>query len=190
ERSLKQQMDRDFLELEHTFREECSAREWAIDGQWPRLYVERAIPVAIDESRRVVSVAGKSAGPATVEVIIDQLQCMIPELIPRKFSAQVFMTSLMKAYDAVHGESMQVPIRRLYKQLVLDQQRPGFWDNARTDVFVGMSLEQFRARISRMLADGMTSGSCGRELRLIPPLDPKDGIFLYQPAERRFGFVG
>lgn len=85
---------------------------------------------------------------------------------------------------------MQVPLHRVYKQLVLDQQRPGFWDNARADAFVGMSLEQFRARISQMLADGITSGSCGRELRLLPPIDPKDAIFLYQPAEGRFGFVG
>jgi hypothetical protein len=30
----------------------------------------------------------------------------------------------------------------------------------------------------------------GRELRLIPPIEPSDSIYLYQPSERRFGYVG
>ena len=41
-----------------------------------------------------------------------------------------------------------------------------------------------------MLEAGVSTDKNGRELRLIPPLNPKDALFIYQPAERRFGFVG
>jgi hypothetical protein len=53
-----------------------------------------------------------------------------------------------------------------------------------------MTLEQFRARISRMLEANVLKTKTGRELRFYPPLDPKDALFLFNPLERRLGFVG
>ena len=53
-----------------------------------------------------------------------------------------------------------------------------------------LSADQFRARLSASLESGVRSAPDGRELRLLPPIDPKDAMFIYQPAERRFGFVG
>jgi hypothetical protein len=53
-----------------------------------------------------------------------------------------------------------------------------------------MSMDQFRARLSRALEKTAITTPDGRELRLLPPIDPKHAVFLYQPAEGRFGFVG
>jgi hypothetical protein len=53
-----------------------------------------------------------------------------------------------------------------------------------------MSMDQFRARLSRALEKAAITTPDGRELRLLPPIDPKHAVFLYQPAEERFGFVG
>lgn len=41
-----------------------------------------------------------------------------------------------------------------------------------------------------MLAEDVTESLGGRNIRLLPSINPKDGLFLFQPAERRFGFVG
>jgi hypothetical protein len=102
------------------------------------------------------------------------------------------MTKLATAYDQARGKSAQAPILEVYRIFVLQQQKSRFWRDARQQVFVGLSLDQFRARLSRALeetADTYPSRS-GRQLRLLPPLDPRDAIFLYQPFETRFGFVG
>jgi hypothetical protein len=53
-----------------------------------------------------------------------------------------------------------------------------------------MSIDQFRARLSRTLMKNATTVAGNRELRLLPPIDPKNALYLYQPAEGRFGFVG
>src|SRR5262249_4510991 len=119
------------------------------------------------------------------------LRPLINELVPRNFSEARFMQSLADAYDDMHdGKSSQIPILKVYRQLVLRQQKPNFWKDARGDLFVGMSIDQFRARLSRAVTKNATIVSGNRELRLLPPIDPRNALYLYQPAEGRFGFVG
>src|SRR5262249_46923244 len=157
-----------------------------LDGQWPAFYVERAISVVVDEKQRSVSVSEDRLQQATAETVIGRLQLMVGDLLPRTFSAQTFMSSLAKAYDRARAGSTQIPLLSVYRQMVCDQQRPKFWRNARADAFVGMSIEQFRARLSGALEQGVTASSDRRELRMLPPIDPSEAVFLYQPAEGRF----
>jgi hypothetical protein len=182
--------DKQFLELESTIRDSCAKRGWRVDGQWPTFYVERAIAVEVSETKRNVSVAGKKLSAPTAEVIVAALEPLVRELVPKGFSAKDFMRELAAAYDATRGGSAQLPIFDLYRGFVVHSQGTRFWRDARTDAFVGLSADQFRARLSAALEAGVTGAPDGREIRLLPPLNPKDGLFMNQPAESRYGFVG
>lgn len=182
--------DKQFLELDSTIRDSCAKRGWRVDGQWPTLYVERAIAVEVSEPKRTVAVAGKKLSAPTAEAIVAALEPLVRELIPTGFSARDFMRELAAAYDATRAGSAQLPIFDLYRGFVVHSQGARFWRDARTDGFAGVSADQFRARLTASLEGGVTDTPDGREIRLLPPLNPKDGLFMYQPAESRYGFVG
>jgi hypothetical protein len=180
--------NRDFLEVETRLRELCSKKGWRIDGQWPDFIVDYGISVHIDEAKRQVTLEGKTTG-------LDDLEASLAEhnirLLPKKFSADQFIRKIAEAYDAApKAKGSSVPIFELYRQLVILLQSSRFWRDASADSFSPLSIAQFRAQFSRMLEAGVHVAPDGRALRLLPPLDPKDGVFIYQPAERRFGFVG
>ena len=102
------------------------------------------------------------------------------------------MKKMVEAYDAASAaaKSPNIAILELYRELVIRTQSPRFWRDASSSSFSPLTIAQFRAQFSRMLEAGVSAAPDGRELRLLPPLDPKDAVFMYQPAERRFGFVG
>jgi hypothetical protein len=176
-----------FLRLESDLREICDKRDWRLDGQWPDFIINYGIPVRIDESRHTISVDD------SVRVSLDELKEALAklsaDLVPKSFSANSFLAKLASIYDRLATNGSQVPILDLYKELVIQSQSTRFWRDAATRSFVPLSMSQFRARFSRML-DGPTATVDGRALRLLPALNPKEAIFLYQPAERRFGYVG
>ena len=189
---LLRRSEKEILELDADLRQACTAQGWKIDGQWPKLFIERAIGIEFEEKGRSAVVGGTKIDHVNVPRIVSTVKPMVQELIPKGFSALSFMTKLASAYDQARGKSAQVPILEVYRVLVLQLQKSRFWRDARQQAFVGLSLDQFRARLSRALeesADTYSSRS-GRQLRLLPPLDPQDAIFLYQPFEARFGFVG
>lgn len=190
ERLYSDRADKQFLELESTLRESCTKRGWRVDGQWPTLYVERAVAVEVAEQKRAVAVAGKKLSAATAEAIIATLEPIVRDLVPKAFSARDFMRGLATAYDATRAGSSQLPIFDLYRGFVVHSQGTRFWRDARTDAFAGLSADQFRARLTAALEADVTSTPDGREIRLLPPLNPKDGLFMYQPSESRYGFVG
>lgn len=190
EKSWKDRAEREFLVFEEGLRQECRSRGWRFDGQWPAYYVERAIPVVVDEKQRTVSISEDKLRRPIIETVMQRLQPVVADLVPRAFSARAFMASLAKAYDRIRDGSAQIPLLSVYRQMVCDQQKPKFWKNAKTDAFVGMSIEQFRARLSGALEQGVSATSDRRELRMFPPIDPNEAVFLYQPAEARYGFVG
>ncbi len=190
QRGWSARLDREFLEIEHFLRAECERRHWRLDGQWPRFYVERAVTVAIDEKAKVITIAEvKIEGPNS-RAIMERLELLVRNLLPRGFSSRGFMAPLAEAYDSARGDRHQVSILSVYRELVLSQQKPRFWRNATSETFVGLSIDQFRARCSRALEESVTAAPDGRELRLLPSIEPTDAIFIYQPAESRFGFVG
>jgi hypothetical protein len=191
ESSWLERIERELLEMEAAVRDVLRSRGWHVEGQWPKLYVEQAIAVEFDERNRSFKVANRTVPGASATEVATFLEPLINELIPRNFSEPRFMQSLADAYDELlDGKSSQIPILKVYQQLVLRQQKPNFWKDARDDLFVGMSIDQFRARLSRALTKNLTAVSGNRELRLLPPIDPKNALYLYQPAEGRFGFVG
>src|SRR5207249_10994073 len=113
------------------------------------------------------------------------------ELIPSSCTAPRFIESLADAYDDVGGRgAKQVPILDVYRSLVILSQTSRFWRDARGSNFSGLSADQFRARLSKTLEAGITRAPDGRELRLLPPLNPRDALFIFQPSEGRFGYVG
>jgi hypothetical protein len=190
ESSWSDRMQREFLEIEASTREALTSRGWHVEGQWPRLYVARGIVLEFDELNRSFKVSDRKISSGTVADVIAVLEPLIADLIPRSFSEPKFIQSLADAYDDMASNSSQVLILDVYRQVVLRQQKPTFWKDARSDAFIGMSVDQFRARLSRVLEKGAMTDARGREIRLLPPIDPKNAIFLYQPAEGRFGFVG
>jgi hypothetical protein len=189
---LSQEADREFLELEASLREQFAKLDWKLEGHWPKLFIERAIPLEFIEKGRTAVVGGTRIEHPSVSLIVSTVRPVIQNLIPKNFSASTFFIKLGEAYDQVRSGSTQVPILDVYRSYVLSLQKPKFWQDAREGAFVSLSIDQFRARLSRALeeiAAGSPSGR-GQDLRLLPPLDPKDALFVYQPSESRFGFVG
>jgi hypothetical protein len=190
ESSWSERMEREFLEIEAATREAVASRGWHVEGEWPRLYVARGVVLEFDEQNRSFRISDRRINSGTIADVIAMLEPQIADLIPKSFSETKFIQSLADAYDDMAAKSTQVPILDVYRQIVLRQQKPTFWRDARSDAFIGMSVDQFRARLSRVLEKGAVTDAKGREIRLLPPIDPKNAIFLYQPAEGRFGFVG
>ena len=176
-----------FLRLESDLREICDKREWRLHGQWPDFVVNYGISVHIDEPTHTIEVDD------SIRVSLDQLKETLTkinaDLVPKNFSPNSFLTKLSSAYDRLTANGSQVPILDLYRELVIQSQSTRFWRDAAARSFVPLSMSQFRARFSKML-DAPTLTVDGRALRLLPALSPKEAVFLYQPSERRFGYVG
>jgi hypothetical protein len=178
-----------FLELESQIRGMCQRHNWRLDGQWPEFVIEFGVQVRIDDKKRLISVGDKNHVPlGTLEQILSDT---IRTLVPKSFNAKSFMAQLVMSYDRLAaGKSGQVALLDLYKELVIQSQSARFWHDATSPLFTPFTIDQFRAQFSRMLEGNVVSTIDGRELRLFPPVNPKDAVFLYQPSERRFGFVG
>lgn len=178
-----------FLQLEADLRQLCESRSWRLDGQWPDFVVEYGVGVHLSEEERI-AVVGELRCPANLTAIRRALERQVPNLLPRSFSPQRFVESLLRAWEAAtESKGGQAPILDVYRWFVIQSQSSKFWHDARVSFFTPVSTDQFRARLSRCLERGVAETG-GRELRLLPPLDPKDALFVYQPAERRFGYVG
>jgi len=178
-----------FLQLEASLHELCGSRGWRLDGQWPDFIVEFGITLHVDESHHSILVGD------TKRIHVDELEEALAgataDLLPKNFAPRAFMEKLLSAYDSVaNGERSQVPILSLYREMVTQNQTPKFWKDASYSAFTPFTIAQFRARVSRMLEAGILNAVDGRELHLFPPLNPKDAIFIFQPQERRFGFIG
>jgi hypothetical protein len=176
------------LQLEAELRDLCVTKGWRVDGQWPDFIMNLGVSVHVDGEKRI-AIVGDVQRPASAGAIAKTLEPRVAELLPKNFAPPRFMESLLRAYDSVGGGSGQALILDVYRSLVIQSQAPRFWRDARPNLFTPLTIDQFRARLSKSLESGVVSAD-GRELRLFPALDPKDAIFMYQPAERRFGYVG
>jgi hypothetical protein len=178
-----------FLHLEADLREMCRSRGWRIDGQWPDFVVEYGVSVRLNEQERTASIGALSSA-ANLVAIEKALNQQIPSLIPKNFSPHRFLDSLFRAWEAAtESRGGQAPILDVYRWFVIHSQAPKFWRDATASLFTPLTTDQFRARLSRALESGIREGG-KRDIRLLPPLDPKDALFIYQPSEDRFGFVG
>lgn len=179
------------LQLDNRIRMLCATEGWVVDGQWPVLYIERAIEVRFDDRKTQLTIAGDRLGALNIGAIRRGLAARIAVLVPPKFSASDFLKQVAAAYDALSTDRVRpVPILEIYRHLVLATQSPGFRRDARRDRFRELSADQFRARLTRSLDETRDALSSGRRVRLLPPIEPSDAIFLYQPVEQRFCWIG
>jgi hypothetical protein len=177
-------------EFESDLRDLAQANGWRLEGTWPTFQIERGVEVRIDEANSTVRVAGSTVDATDLDAITNAVRTAVRDLVPKGFSPSTMLEQLRESHAALRPEGGQVPILDLYARFVMDNQSKRFWRDARTDRFSGISADQFRARLSKMLEDGATVAQDGSELRLLPPLDPKDALFMYLPIEARFGYVG
>jgi len=181
----------DVMTLEADIRDACAERGWRLDGEWPDLYVECGVHIAVDEKTQVGQVGTRKMRGVTWRDIIGALEPQLGELVPSGFDSLAFLNLLERAYDSLgeHRER-QRPIREVYEATVIASQSTLFRRNATSAHFKELSVDQFRARMSRVMYEGQTVTGKGCELRFFPPLDVADALFVYQPAEDRFGYVG
>jgi hypothetical protein len=177
-----------FLELDAVIRDLCEKKRWRLDGHWPDYFIDLAVPLHVDEKAQVIEINAKAYSTDELELAI---AAALRDALSRAASPAKFMAMVVAAYDKLGSpDRTQVAILDVYKQIVIDVQSQKFWRNAASTAFTPFSVDQFRGQLSRMLEAGISGSADGRELRLVPPLNPKDAVFMYQPAERRFGFVG
>jgi hypothetical protein len=177
-------------ELEADLRDMANSNGWRLEGMWPTFQIERGVEVKVETAKRIVRIAGSPVDATDVDAIVHAIQQAIHDLVPKTFSSQDMLEQLRSSHAALRPAGGQIPILELYGRFVMDSQSQRFWRDARADRFVAVSVDQFRARLSRMLEEGANVARDGTELRLLPPLDPKDALFVYLPVEGRFGFVG
>lgn len=190
-REWEQKAHENFLKLETHLRNASEARGWRVEGQWPDLYVERGIRLVFNEANRSAVVGNVSVKHSSLSAILDELERSVKDLIPRSATPENFIAQLSDAYDFTgRGKDGQRAILDVYVAFVIVSQSARFRRDARADYFQPITIDQFRARLSWALQAGITADANGRELRLYPPLDVKDALFLYIPAEERFGYVG
>jgi hypothetical protein len=161
---------------------------WPVHGQWPTYHFAHAIEVRVNPKKRALEVSGQTIPATDINQLESLLKGEVKDLLPKTHSPQKWIDALHSAYEDL-GLS-QATINALYKAMILRVQPTSLWGDARKDLFRPLSRNQFRARLSNLLAQGVSQTSDGLELRLLPALHAEDGLFLYQPAENRFGFVG
>jgi hypothetical protein len=188
--SLTAMVARELGEFESLLREGCAGRGWRCDGQWPQFVIATGIDVEVQDKARTVRVGRTKLSAVDVQAVFAELERSVRLLIPTDFDAGEFLEELYVAYEAVQRASGPVSLLRAYREYVVGRQKSTFWSDAVAKSFIEVNACQFRARLSALLETGRLTTRSGHSLRLIPPLDPKDALFIYLPAERRFGFIG
>jgi len=189
---LDQDVERLLLELDAEIRDLCERHQWALGGQWPTYQIEQSIQVEVDETKKEFRIEGSKLKGVSISELERELVARIKTLIPAKFSPQIFIDLLAIAYDASVSklESKEAPIRSVYQEMVIGLQRPSFWNDATSARYVELTASQFKARLTACLEIGLTKATDGRCLQFMPPIDVEDAIFIYQPTEKRFAYIG
>ncbi|MCL4688938.1 MAG: hypothetical protein KJ007_10225 [Burkholderiales bacterium] len=185
----KEHQKKGWMELDAKFSEECAAMSWRKDGTWPKFFIEYGVLVEFDEKTRSARVGQSKVADCDLDSTMEALRALIPGL-HKDCSSGEFLEQLQQAYVAARGSAAQVPVFDVYKQVVIALQKPGFWRNVEPSKFKSLTVEQFRARLCKCIESNTLKSRAGMELRMYPPLDAKDGLFLFNPAERRAAFVG
>ena len=189
---LDQDVERVLLELDAEIRELCERHQWALGGQWPTYQIEKAIQVEVDETKKDFRIEGQKLKGIDIAALERDLTERIKSLFPVKFNSQEFVDQLAIAYDAsvLKIDSKEAPIRSVYQEMVIGQQKPSFWKDATSTRYVELTASQFRARLTACLEAGVTKATDGRCLQFMPPIDVDDSFFIYQPMEERFAYIG
>lgn len=185
-----ERMQRLWLELETRVREIGEKHGWCVVGSWPSYLVAYGIQIQFEEKAHTATLGSRKLVVFELSELESFIQEEVEDLIPRDFAPQRFLDLLYAAYQDARKNSDQVPIFELYQALVIRAQRPGYWRNATSARFSGLTIEQFRARLTVALKSGALKTRSNNEIRLFPPLDPRDGLFFFNPLDERLQFLG
>jgi hypothetical protein len=188
--SISSAAGRELGEFETVLREGCASRGWRCDGQWPKFVIAAGVDLEVLEKSRSIRVGRAKLSGIDSKAVFTELERVVRTLVPINFDEAVFLEQLWLAYQSARGVGGPVPILRVYRQFVVARQKGAFWNDVEAKSFVEVSASQFRAQLSALLGSGRLTTKSGDGLRLFPPLDPKDAIFIFLPAEGRFGFIG
>ena len=125
--ALTEAVERLELELEAAIRGLCEQHGWRVDGQWPELFVERAIDLNWDRRSRQLSMAGSMVDDIGETRITKLLAPLVAGLIPKAYKPERFLDRFAAAYDDVTGgRGGQAPLLDVYRALVVHLQPTKF----------------------------------------------------------------
>ncbi len=178
------------LQFDADFREIVSKEGWSLLGQWPEYYVEHLIPVTVDDKNYGVQVGTDKMAAIDLTAIRDSIKKQIIALRPDKAKLSKFLDDLYAVYSKLLARQPgSVSVWDVYREIVIIRQPIKFWRDADYSTFKSFRELEFRAYLTELLKQNMTAVS-GYDLRLLPPIEKDDFMYIYQPIENRFSSVG
>jgi hypothetical protein len=166
----------------------CRNVGWELSGNTNRRLVNRAIFVMLEG--QTVRVEGVPTGcapfvPAVMKILGELLQGVGNS----EADLKAFMTILSKAYDSASKPAQECSLEILFRQCLLEAQKPTFWRNPTSSSFTPLTRPIFRYRISEILRLGLST-SDGRSISLGTTTMTKDAWEFYSPGEQRVILAG
>jgi hypothetical protein len=172
------------------FRNAVSSQGLLVSGQWPRYFINHILPVAVDETKQRVHIGEDPPTTPSIEKLIRSIESQLKILKPDPKKLADFLKEVYIACKELTSPANRtVAVWDLYKQIVINRQSSKFWRNASSNNFRPFRELDFKAYITELLKVNLTSIS-EQQLRLHPPIQKGDSMYIYQPAENRFSHVG
>lgn len=190
--SVRRQVEEECLRCEVEFwghlADECSRRGWDLHGTTSRRIVNRAVFISLEN--HVVRVEGApSASPPYAPAAIQVLSAQMETLGTSEAQLRLLLAMVSRAYDRVARSAEECNLEELYRQCVMEAQKPGFWRHPTPNSFVSLTRAMFRYALSEVLRLGITT-SDGRTVGLGTTTMTKDAWELYSPGEQRVVLAG
>lgn len=189
---VRQKIENECLTLETQFwgilSEACRNMGWDLFGSTNRRLVNKAVFILMEG--QTVRIEGADSGytpfvPSVMTALSNQLQ----GLQGSGAELKAFLAVIAKAYDALPRIGQACSLEALFRQCVLEAQKPSFWRNPSTKSFTALTRPMFRYRITQLLQSGLSTPD-GRSISLGTTTMSKDVWELYSPGEQRIVQAG
>lgn len=166
----------------------CGSRGWEVVGSTNRRMIKKAVFLSLEGNS--VKVEG-AAGPCTpfVPSLMPTLGRVLEEAEASEPELKTFLGVLAKAYDVLPRSGSECSLEAVYRQCLLESQKPNFWRTPSAASFVVLSRPAFRYRISEILRLGLVTPD-GRAVALGTTTMAKDSWEIYSPGEQRVVIAG
>lgn len=190
--ALEEQVRNRVMTFDTDLREALSKQGRRIHGQWPHYYIALVLKLDVDENTLSVRIADESISTLHVPHLIEIIAHQLKTLESAKLQPQDFLDLLVQAYDRLTFATTtnSVSVWPLFKEVLCSIQSSSFWKAGRARLFRPFDEQQYRGAITDLMISNTLRSRDGREMKLLPPIKAEDGIYVYQPAEDRFGYVG
>jgi hypothetical protein len=190
--ALEDEVRNRVMTFDTDLREALSKQGMRIHGQWPHYYVALVLKLEVDEKTLSVRIADENISTLHVRHLIEIIAHKLKTLESVKFQPQEFLDLLVQAHDrlTLGTTTNSVSVWPLFKEVLCSLQSSSFWKAGRARLFRPFDEQQYRGAITDLMISNTLRSRDGREMRLLPPIKAEDGIYVYQPAEDRFGYVG